>query len=90
LAVDQASGAVSQIGSVVPTDGQPLSVVCDPTGQFVYVESVGAGPTTNTDLLHLAAYAISTSPATAGQLLPQSEYSSQLLVGTSYPMVLIE
>src|ERR1700693_9363 len=67
LAVDQSSGQVSQIGPVLLVDGSPGSLVCDPSGQFVYVVSSGEDPVTGAGFLHVSSYAISTSAATAGQ-----------------------
>jgi 6-phosphogluconolactonase (cycloisomerase 2 family) len=37
LAVDPTTGALSQIGSSVPIGSSPRWVVCDPSGQFVFV-----------------------------------------------------
>jgi 6-phosphogluconolactonase len=87
LAVDQTSGAVSLIGPVLLTDGTPFLVICDPSGQFVYIASVSSTPPSEVDIGNLSAYAISTSAATAGQLLPQNEQSTP---GGSIPFVVIE
>lgn len=66
LAVDQTSGSVAQIGTALQIDGQPYAIVCDPSGQFVYITCVSFDSAT----LNLWVYSISTDPETAGQLLP--------------------
>jgi DNA-binding beta-propeller fold protein YncE len=66
LAVDRTSGSVTQIGTALQIDGQPAVIVCDPSGQFVYITSISFDSTT----LNLWVYSISTDPQTAGQLLP--------------------
>jgi 6-phosphogluconolactonase (cycloisomerase 2 family) len=74
LAVDQSNGVLTPIGSPLPTEGQPRSIICDPSGQFVYVGTSTAGlSATATDL---GAYAISTDPATAGELVPIGQSGS--------------
>jgi 6-phosphogluconolactonase (cycloisomerase 2 family) len=72
LAVDQGSGAVTPIGSQLAVSGQPGSVLCDPSGQFVYVGNGDGGAVSlgGSPWADLAAFTISTAPTTAGQLVP--------------------
>jgi 6-phosphogluconolactonase len=68
LAIDQSSGIVTPIGAQVPVSGWPGGILCDPSGQFVYVANDGPAGT-QTTWNALAAFAISTDAASAGQLV---------------------
>lgn len=81
LAIDQTAGAVSALGSPLETPGAPFSLLCDPSGQFVYV---GTDSTTATDL---EAFAISTAPSTAGQLVPSGQSGSS---GATTALAIVE
>jgi len=88
LAIDQSTGAVSAIGSAStgsgPNNGDPGSVVCDPSGQFVYVVDMNSAGTFPAEL---AAFTISASASSAGQLIPIGLYNelppTQFFVGGS-------
>lgn len=71
LAVDQSSGVLSPIGSPLPIADQPFQITCDPSGEFVYVGTGGIISPNN-----LAAFAISTTPSTAGQLVLSGQIGS--------------
>jgi len=71
MAIDQSSGVVSPLGSPLETDA-PVTIMCEPSGQFVYVGTGGSTflyPTA-TDL---ASFAVSTSSSTAGQLVASGQ-----------------
>ena len=84
LAVDQSSGTVTPVGSQLPVSGQPAGILCDPSGQFVYVGNSNADAV-GSSWADLAAFTISTAPMTAGQLVPSGigtlEQSSSNSVG---------
>jgi DNA-binding beta-propeller fold protein YncE len=68
LAIDQSTGAVTVTQPAISLDGAASTILCDPTGQFVYVPfSIQGG---GLPILSLATFAISTNPASAGQLTP--------------------
>jgi 6-phosphogluconolactonase (cycloisomerase 2 family) len=68
LAIDQGTGEVTVTQPTIFLDGPPSSILCDPSGQFVYVPFFiqdGDLPVAN-----VATFSISTNPASAGQLMP--------------------
>jgi|HubBroStandDraft_1064217.scaffolds.fasta_scaffold58053_1 6-phosphogluconolactonase len=73
LAVDQSSGVVSPLGAALLTAGAPATILCDPSGQFVYIGTDASEFTPTSSLL---AFTISTEAATAGQLTPSGQAAS--------------
>jgi len=75
MAIDQSSGVVSPLGSPLQTGSPPSTIICDPSGQFVYAGTGGSNffDPTATDILP---FAISTVPSTAGQLVPSGQSGS--------------
>jgi 6-phosphogluconolactonase (cycloisomerase 2 family) len=72
MAVDQTTGVLSQIGSPVPIGSLPYGVICDPSGQFVYVSNGGAAGA-GTTWADVSAFAIGSIGAPAGQLSPSGQ-----------------
>jgi len=72
MAIDQISGVVSLLGSPLQTGGPPYTMICEPSGQFVYAGTGGSTffDPTATDLVP---FAISTAPSTPGELVPSGE-----------------
>jgi len=69
LNVDAGTGSVATIGSILPTAGPPSEVLCDQSGQFVFVQSGSLSVSDPSTGLVLTTFSISTSPDTAGQLI---------------------
>lgn len=69
MAIDQSSGVVSLLGSPLQTGSPPSTIICDPSGQFVYA-GAGGSSTFDPAATDLVPFAISTAPSTAGQLVP--------------------
>jgi hypothetical protein len=87
LSVDQGVGSVETIGSIIQT-GPPSEVLCDPSGQFVFLESGVLNANVNVGVV-MSTFSISTSPGTAGQLIasgPSQPSASQW----GGPIVIVE
>jgi hypothetical protein len=69
LEVNPSAGSVQTIGSIVQTSGAPSEVLCDPSGQFVYIQSGAPSASDPNGGVVLTTFSISTSPDTAGQLI---------------------
>jgi 6-phosphogluconolactonase len=69
LSVDPSAGSVGTIGSLIQTPGAPTAVLCDPSGQFVFVQSGPLSISPSAGVV-LTTFSISTSLGTAGQLMP--------------------
>jgi len=69
LSVDPSTGSVGTIGSIIQTSGAPTEVLCDPSGQFVFLQSgpLSISPSAG---VALTTFSISTSLGTPGQLMP--------------------
>jgi DNA-binding beta-propeller fold protein YncE len=67
LAIDQSTGEVTVTQPTISLEGPASSILCDPSGQFVYV------PFSTQDgelpIWNVATFAISTNPASPGQLM---------------------
>jgi hypothetical protein len=65
MAIDQSSGVVSPLGSPLETAGPGQTIVCDPSGRFVFLGADFAPS--------LASFAIGTAASNAGQLVPSGQ-----------------
>jgi len=68
LSIDQESGALAPLGSLVLVQGQPITLVVDPSGQYLVVASSGANA--DATWYDVSVFAISRSAATLGELTP--------------------
>jgi 6-phosphogluconolactonase (cycloisomerase 2 family) len=67
LSVMASTGALSQIGSLVRVGNDPASILCDPSGKFVFTGNAGPdGPSANWN--DVTAFSIGQGGATAGQV----------------------
>jgi 6-phosphogluconolactonase (cycloisomerase 2 family) len=71
LAVDQTTGVLSQNGAPVSIGSNVASVICDPSGQFVYVG--GSGTYLNSTWPSVSAFVVNANGVTAGQLSPSGQ-----------------
>jgi 6-phosphogluconolactonase (cycloisomerase 2 family) len=82
LAVNQTTGALSQLGSPVPTGGDPWTLACDPSGSYLYtgnISATGAG----TSWSDVSAFAISGSgTANPGEIVTVGQ-GAQISSGTA-------
>jgi 6-phosphogluconolactonase (cycloisomerase 2 family)/uncharacterized protein YjdB len=101
LSMDPASGALTPIGPPVTLTDVPGYLVCDPTGRFVYIGSVGpksesppitpsapANPTS-----WVSPFLVSSAADTAGQLTPGSVTvlpPTAVALAPTAPLVIIE
>lgn len=68
MAVDQSFGSVSAIGTDFVAGTGAFNIICDPSGQFVYVgQTTSSGADIWNDFL---AFTISATPGSEGQLMP--------------------
>jgi hypothetical protein len=70
MAIDQSSGAVSSLGSPLPTGSPPRTIVFSPTGGYVGTDGSSFVDPASTDILP---FTVSTDPSTLGQLVPGSQ-----------------
>lgn len=68
MAIDQSSGVVSPLGSPLQTGSPPETLICDPTGQFLY-GGTGGSSFVDPAATDIVPFAISTAPSTVGQLV---------------------
>jgi 6-phosphogluconolactonase (cycloisomerase 2 family) len=83
LAVDQTTGALSQIGSPVSIGSDPLGVICDPSGQFVYVSNGSIAGATGTTWSDITSFIIGGVGAPPGELSPSGQ-------GTQFPQSTVQ
>lgn len=84
LSVDPSIGSVSTIGSIIQTQGAPNLIACDPSGQFVFVQTQ---PDSGSGSL-LTTFTISSDPGSLGQLTASGTSQSPLgMAGTAIAIV---
>jgi 6-phosphogluconolactonase (cycloisomerase 2 family) len=89
LAINQSTGVLSQIGPAVSIGSNPRAVVCDPSGQFVYVGNGGIAGT-NLNWNDVSAFTIDAIGARTGQLSPSgqgTQFSAQFVAFGSIAIV---
>jgi 6-phosphogluconolactonase (cycloisomerase 2 family) len=72
LSVTASTGALSQIGSIVRVGSDPASILCDPSGKFVFTGNTFPD-SSNPNWNDVTAFSISQSGATAGQVTPAGQ-----------------
>jgi DNA-binding beta-propeller fold protein YncE len=77
LAVNQTTGGLSQIGSPVSIGSNPFGLICDPSGQFVYVSN-GSVAGTGSTWSDVSSFTIGGVGIPAGQLSSSGQ-------GTQFP-----
>jgi 6-phosphogluconolactonase (cycloisomerase 2 family) len=85
LSVEPSIGSVSTMGSIIQTPGAPFVVLCDPSGQFVYVQSGALSASDPSAGVVLTTFSISTGPNTAGQLIPSGPSQPSAAQQSSVP-----
>jgi 6-phosphogluconolactonase (cycloisomerase 2 family) len=88
LAVDQTTGALSQIGAAVPISAEPGAAACDPAGAFLYIANESASNAgSSSNWSDLSSLTISTSGSNAGavSLAGQgTQFPNQTSIGNTY------
>jgi 6-phosphogluconolactonase len=90
LSIDQNSGALTQLGPSQSIGSNPIGVVTDHSGEFVYVANQAAA-TGQSSWSDVTGYSVSQRPATLGQLTQSGSgtqiSSDQLIAGRSIAIV---